>query len=75
MLIFCRATIKPIMHYDINHWFGNITVKSKAHICGMIKMAGKIMGGPALHSLKVIFEQSISQQAKRILSDSFHAEF
>ena len=73
MLIFYRASIESILRYGISSWFGNLTVKYKAQISRLAKMAGKIMGlsTPPM-TPQAIFEQTVVRQAKNIISDPLH---
>ena len=73
MLIFYRASIESILRYGISSWFGNLTVKYKAQIGKLAKMAGKIMGmsAPPI-TPQAIFEQEVVRQARNIISDPLH---
>jgi len=72
MLIFYKATIKSILRYGIVVWFGSLTVKLRAQINNLVKVAGKIMGTQTISSLQDIFEHCTLQQANKILLDSSH---
>ena len=73
MLIFYRASIESILRYGISSWYGNLTVKYKAQVERVAKMAGKIMGlsSPPM-TPQAIFEQTVVRQAKNIISDPSH---
>lgn len=72
MLIFYKATIESVLRYGIIVWFGSLTVKSRAQINNVLRVAGKIMGTQTISSLQDIFELCITQQANKILLDSSH---
>lgn len=72
MLIFYKATIESVLRYGIIVWFKSLTVKLRAQINNVLRVAGKIMGTQTISSLQDIFELCITQQANKILLDSSH---
>lgn len=72
MLIFYRATIELVLRYGIACWFGNLTVKSKAHIFTLIRTEGKIIGRSVPLNPQHLFEQAILRKTDSILNDSPH---
>ena len=72
MMIFYRATIESVLRFGITNWFGNLTVKSKAQICNLVKTAGKIMGYPPPPAPQDIYVQSVIRQANNTRGDPSH---
>lgn len=72
MLIFYKATIESVLRYGIVVWFGSLTVKLRAQINSLVRVAGKIMGTQTISSLNYIFDLCTIQQANKILLDSSH---
>lgn len=71
-LLFYHAVVESLLRYGISAWFGNLTVQSKAQITRLIQTAMKIMGVSQHPSLQAIFQQTITRQAQKIISDPTH---
>ena len=72
MLLFYHAVIESIFRYTICVWFGNLTVRSKAQINRLARIALKVMGVREHPTFQAIFEESVVKKAKRIIADPSH---
>ena len=72
MLLFYRAALESIIRYGIAAWYGNLTVQSRSQITSLVRTAMKIMGVRNHPSLQMLYEQSVTRQAQKIVSDPTH---
>lgn len=72
ILVFYRAALESIIRYGIVAWYGNLTVQSRSQIAGLVWTAMKIMGIRNHPFLQMLYEQSITRQTQKILSDQTH---
>jgi len=67
----CKGPSAPTFSKEITIIW-SLTVKFRAQINNLVRVARKIMGTQTISSLQDIFEHCTLQQAKKILLDSSH---
>lgn len=66
-----RSLIESILTFNIVTWYGNISVKNKAKLCRIVKIASKIVGQPQ-RQLTSLYEDAMVRKARKIICDSTH---
>ncbi len=72
LLLFYHAVIESIFRYGISAWFGNLSVHLKAQITRLTQRAMKIMGVKQHPTPQALFEETVTRQAQKIISDPTH---
>ncbi len=66
LLLFYRAVIE---RYGISAWFGTLSVHLKAQITRLTQRDMKITGVKQHPTLQALFEETVTRQAQKIISD------
>ncbi len=69
MLLFYRAAIESMIHYDITTWFGNLSVKLRSQLqTTLIIRAGKIIGMLPPSSLQEMCEDTVRKPVTQTIT-------
>ena len=66
-----RSLIESILTFNVIAWFGNLTVKDKAKLTRVVKLAGKIVGHEQ-RSLSGLYELFCKRKEGKIIRDPTH---
>ena len=71
MILFYRSFIESVISFSIICWYGNLGVKQKKSLNGIVRGAGKIVG-EKFSCLSHIYDRQVLMKASSIRADSSH---
>jgi len=66
-----RSLIESILTFNIITWFGNLSVKDRARLSRVVKLAGRIIGSQQ-KQLPDLYHQAVYRKARKIRLDPTH---
>ena len=69
VFLFCQAVLESLVGFGMSVCFGNLTGQLKTKINSRIHTAMKVMGKKECQSLQLLYNQSVTRQAQRSLTD------
>ncbi len=72
ILLFYQSVLESVIRYGLSTWYGNLNVKSKTTIQGIVRTAMKLTGQKDDPSIQSLFEHCTLKAVKRILSAPSH---
>lgn len=66
-----RSLVESILTFNIIVWFGNLTVKDRARLSRVVKLAGKIIGSEQ-RQLSHLYNMFLKRKAQKIRLDPTH---
>ncbi len=66
ILLFYQSVLESVIRYGLSTWYGNLNVKSKTTIQGIVRTAMKLTGQKDDPSIQSLFEHCTLKAVKRI---------